>query len=298
MKKLEDYLSVEEPMRFDFILMNPPYQAPSRDYKTGAKGNGHTAWPGFVKKTLDVLNPNGCLIAIHPPSWRRPTPSMIKIAAEIKSRQIVYLEMHGYDDGMETFACHTKYDWYILYNRANYDKTDILDENSRCERIYTADAIAIPNTNIPYVSTFFANNSDEKINVLSIRGCVNLNNLKNQSFSSDIKTDEYKYPLVYSLPQKGKRIKWLKSNTKGHFGIPKVIFTWGKSQVIIDKIGEYGLSQFATGIVDEPENLPKIKQALESEKFLKLCDSMRFSWDKYDYGFISILKKDFWKEFV
>ena len=88
-------------------------------------------------------------------------------------------------------------------------------------------------------------------------------------------------------------------NSNGHFGIPKVIFSNGAApQVIVDKKGEYGLTQWAFGIVDTPSNLPRIKKALESEDFIKLCKYMRFTLDRYDVKFLSCFRRDFYKEFL
>jgi hypothetical protein len=67
------------------------------------------------------------------------------------------------------------------------------------------------------------------------------------------------------------------------FGIPKVIFANGHSGIVIDYNGEYGLTQFSYGIVDTPENLVRIKNAMESENFLKLMSYVKYTNNKYDY---------------
>lgn len=92
---------------------------------------------------------------------------------------------------------------------------------------------------------------------------------------------------------------WYSSINKGHFGNKKVIWANGSSGVIIDNNGEYGLTQFSRAIVDDVENLYNIKKALESEKFIK--EVMLFKnglGHKYNNKVISMLKKDFWKEFI
>ncbi len=113
------------------------------------------------------------------------------------------------------------------------------------------------------------------------------------------RSEEFCYSCVYSLPQKGLRLWYSNTNQNGHFGVPKVIFTNGAaSQVIADITGEYGLTQFAYAIVDNPANLLNIKKALESKKFLELCECFRFTLDRYDDDIIGCFRKDFWKEFV
>jgi len=113
---------------------------------------------------------------------------------------------------------------------------------------------------------------------------------------------DYQYPCVYTTIKDGTINLW-HSNTKsnGHFDVPKVIFTnGGATTLVVDETGEYGLTQFAYGIIDEPENLPLIKKAMEHPDFIKL---MKFadgisSLHKYNRKAITLFRKDFWKEFV
>jgi hypothetical protein len=95
------------------------------------------------------------------------------------------------------------------------------------------------------------------------------------------------------------QLNFSSTNLNGHFGIPKIIWSNGAcTQILIDEKGEYGMTEWAYAISDIPENLPLIKKAMESKEFVKLCGSMRFTLDKYDSKFISLFRKDFWKEFI
>ena len=89
------------------------------------------------------------------------------------------------------------------------------------------------------------------------------------------------------------------SEKKGHFDIPKVIWSNGLGTYpIIDENGEYGLTQFSYGIIDDKENLNNIKLSLENTNFIKLMEYVKFTNNKYNYKIISLFKKDFWKEFI
>ena len=116
-------------------------------------------------------------------------------------------------------------------------------------------------------------------------------------------TDEFIHPCVY-LTYKDGSIKFMYSNTneRGHFGVPKVIWSnGGASKPIVDVNGEYGLTQFAHAIVDEPQNLPLIQKAMLSDKFLTLMsfsDGVTGVGHRYNRKAISTFRKDFWKEFL
>jgi len=76
----------------------------------------------------------------------------------------------------------------------------------------------------------------------------------------------------------------------------------------LDLDGEYGLSQYTAAIVDDEENLLKIKKVVDSEEFKKLksyflgvvSQNVNASIDAPGNMFkvIREFKKDFWKEFI
>lgn len=68
--------------------------------------------------------------------------------------------------------------------------------------------------------------------------------------------------------------------------------------IVIDKRGEYGLTQFSYAIVDDLENLKKIKIAMDSQKFRKVMELCSVGVMGINKKVISNLKKDFWKEFI
>jgi len=61
---------------------------------------------------------------------------------------------------------------------------------------------------------------------------------------------------------------WYSNIKKCHFNTPKVIWTNGTSDVIVDKNGDFGLTQFAYAIVDSIENLEHIKNAMLNPEFI------------------------------
>lgn len=88
------------------------------------------------------------------------------------------------------------------------------------------------------------------------------------------------------------------AHTKRIFFVPKVIFGSGATGFIVDEIGEYGLTQFAVGIVDDEENLPNIAKALDSQPFKRIVQATSMSKAELDRKILGLFKKDFWKEFI
>jgi hypothetical protein len=115
---------------------------------------------------------------------------------------------------------------------------------------------------------------------------------------------DYIHPVIYYTYKDGsKRLYYSSTRDKGHFGLPKIIWTDGSATtLLVDRNGDFGLTQFAYAIVDDIKNLDNIKIAMDSEKFKTL---MSFSngvsgvgGQKYNKKVISLFRKDFWKEFI
>ena len=83
------------------------------------------------------------------------------------------------------------------------------------------------------------------------------------------------------------------------FGVKKVIFGSGATGFIVDKTGEYGMTQWATGIADDNlENLDGIARALNSIGFKDFILSTSVSKAEINRKILKYFNKDFWKEFV
>ena len=107
-----------------------------------------------------------------------------------------------------------------------------------------------------------------------------------------------KYPCIYTINIKNElSLYWSSINNKGHFNIPKFIFTNG-SGFIYDKNGEYGLTQWAYAIPCEENNKNDIEKAFNSEKFENIMNAICLTSNRYNYNIIKLFKKDFWKELL
>lgn len=273
--------------KFDAIISNPPYND-----NTGNKGAGHKIWDKFVINSINNwLKQDGYLLTIHPSTWRQKNHKILKI---LKPKQIIYLEIHNVKDGIKTFKCSTRYDWYLLQNKDIYKDTLIKDEEGVINKINLKNWIFIPNMKFEIINKLINDDDNEKITLIYDRS----NYGSDKKHLSKIETNEFKYPCIkYVNKNKKLNLMYSNINTNGHFGIKKFVFSCGKD-TFIDKDGEYGLTQWSGGIVDTIENLKKIEICFNNEKFKEIIKSIQINSIKYNYTIIKLFKKDFYNEFI
>jgi len=271
--------------KFDVIMGNPPYNDSSSN-----KGKGHNLWIMFVNKCLPLMRKDGFIVFVHPSIWRQIDN---KILIEFKKLQLHYLEIHNVADGQSLFKCSTAYDWYVLQNRPKYTTTDILGDDRKSYTIDIDDWDFIPNSKFDLINDLISHNG-ESLDIKYYRS----NYGADKKWVSRIKDDVFKYPVVYSIRKGGViSLRYSNTNQNGHFGRTKFIFSNGMG-TYCDKDGEYGLTQWAYCIYDEPDMLDNIQKAFENKEFCELMSSLKFDSSKYNIKVMEKFKKDFWKEFV
>ena len=276
---------------FDVVVANPPYQI----LKPGNK-KSMAIWQKFVLGAIDVCSEGGYVCMVHPPGWREPKGNSKKVQKAMLSRQLLYLSMHGLPDGKKTFGITTAYDWYVLHNVAPTKLTTIRTRDGEVGDHDLRGAEFIPNAFIGEISRLVAKPGEEAVTMV---GPTYGYGTLYEHVSSE-RDDIFVHPVIYICYAAGGLIlKWSNTNERGHFGVSKVLWSNGTSSVHTDPEGKYGLTQFAYAIADEPANLESIKQAMTSDKFVKMMKACRLNGNhKYNHRFIELFRKDFWKEFV
>ena len=271
---------------FNAVIGNPPYNDDS-----GNKGKGHILWPIFIENSLTKwLNPNGYLLFVNPSLWRQPEHPL---QALMKSKQIIYLEIHDEKDGLKTFKCNTRYDIYLIQNKKYDIPTRIKTQKKELEIVDLREWNFIPNYNFDIVGKII--NGKEKVDILESRSAYG-HDKKHVNKSND---SNFIFPVVYSVNRDNvSTFHYSSINTNGHFKIPKVIFGSGATGFLVDSDGKYGLTQWAVGIADDVENLENIRQALNSSKFKDIILATSVSKAEINRKILKYFKKDFWKEFV
>ena len=239
---------------------------------------------------------------IHPGSWRFSTEKSkgaVKQVKEIyKNNKVLYAEFNDAEQGKIKFKATTDYDiMHIRKEKSN----GIFTARTKLglEEVNLNELNVIPTNNIKLFKKLKGNKSVKLINNYEYGTD---DRFKHTSFE---KTKEFKYPVVYGYPKRGLKLIYSNTNKKGHFGIPKIILCKASPFALLDLEGKYGMSQFASGLIDEPINLIKIKKVLETEEFInlkyKLCGINNKSCIIDNFGtmfkFLKEFKHDFWKEF-
>jgi hypothetical protein len=278
--------------KFDVIFGNPPYQ------KLVGKSHTQSIWNQFVLHSLNILKTDGFLVFVHPSGWRNIDGKFKDVQKEILSRNLLYLEIHDEKDGLKTFSCGTRYDWYILQNKkVNKTNTTIKFQDGKVLNINVNKLEFIPNGKFKKIMSLLANNNEEKVEVIHDYSSYETR----KKWMSKEKNEKFKYPCVYIVNSKSEITFYYSSEKKDHFGIPKLIWSNGSITSLgsyIDDKGKYGLTQFAYAIVDKPEFLDKIKIAFDSKEFRKLMEYCAVGQYSINYKIIASFKKDFWKDFI
>ena len=277
--------------KFDIVMGNPPYQIQKEgNTKT------HPLWHLFVEKSINILSEGGYLNMIHPSGWRNVNGVFKDTQKLMTSKEIQYLEMHTFKDGLKTFGAKINYDFYCLKNSPNVGyETKIVCEDNSVVYMDLSKMEFIPGENIKEIYSLVAKDGEEKVNIIYSRSLYG----NDKKHMSKQQTETNIHPCVYMVSYLNNPTFFYSSIKGEHFNTPKIIWGNGSSGLIVDINGDYGLTQFAHGIADEPENLPLIERALKNERFIsKIMLFKNGLGDKYNRKVISLFRKDFWKEFV
>ena len=271
--------------KFDIIIGNPPYQ-----WKRENETRSHSLWDLFIEKSLSILENDGYLSMVHPGSWRNYSGKFENIKIKFLSRDILYLNINDYNKGNEVFGVSTDFDFYLIKNCFNNISTKIIDADNLEYNIKLSNVEFIPNKNIKILLDITS--GDDKLPTI-----IDSSYHTQRDFISREKNEEFKYPIIYTVKSNGEPQIWYsKVNDRGHFGMPKIVFSNGAgSGIFIDESGEYGLSQFSYGIVENDlDKLKSIKNIMINDKFVNLLGYG--SGSKYNKNILRIFNKDSWNK--
>jgi hypothetical protein len=281
---------------FDAVIGNPPYNLPN------SVGTGNSIWQHFITLGFDILREGGYLMLVHPSTWRKPESEKSKLNGffELMTRRnsMLYLEIHNSKDGMKIFKCATRYDWYLIQKIVPLENfmTTVKGEDGIVEEMELSCWKFLPNNDFNFMRRLLCEGVEESCGLIYNRS----NYGTDRKWVSKTETDEFCYPLINAITQKEIKYYYSKDNTKGHFGVQKIIFsTSGLNEPLLDEEGKYGMTEHAMALLfmnEEEKN--GIMNCLNSCKFKNLLKTSCL-WSSFliDWRLFTYFKKEFWREF-
>ena len=278
-------------MKFDVVVMNPPYQAPQKA-KGKKRGGGMSLWPKFVVAAFKRwTKKDGYVVAVHPSGWRKPSGEQNKskgVFAAITGSHVLFMSIHDSNDGKKTFKAGTRYDWYVA-KKGETGKTIVRGEDGVEQELELSKMPWIPNYNFSKVLSILGDNG-EVINDSSYHG-------QRDYVANSEGIPRYIYPVLRATNKKGVRWFYSSRNDKGHFGVPKVMFgDSGINDVVIDEKGDYGMTEHGIGIpIRNKKDGELLKKFLLGDEFKEILDAC--SWGNFgiEWRLFGDLREGFWR---
>lgn len=288
-----DGLTYDFGFEFDVVVSNPPYNLPNR-----RKLGGATLWSKFVRRGLDITKKDGYMVMVHPHMWRNAYSTtgrgFHRDTFDLLAHQNTMLKLVTkyslYKTKNKIFKnAHVTFDFYIVQKCKNTVETIVITEKGE-QKIDLNKWTWLPSKNINIIEKLLGDSDNLRIK-------TGLTNRRNSKLIKE-KTDEYKYPTVYSTGKRGVRIEWSDKKDKSN-ELKKVIWGAGGSySALYDKNGEYNTNYTSFYIeVKNDEEGEKIQKIMTSDFFInEIMLAGNFHTFEIDIGFYRKLKDEFWND--
>jgi hypothetical protein len=248
--------------KFDIIIGNPPYNSDGIKHK-GAKN----IYVSFSIKGFELLNKDGYLLYIHPPTYRIPNHKIqharINLNEVYTNKNIICIKMFTIEDTKHLMNVMINIDYIIIQNsdRNEGKESTIIDVKGK---VYNQ--VIFPNVFIPNYGLTILN---KLINISVKNGKVDLlltSEMHAQIISkTKINIHEPKYKNIHGLTSKGVKICY-SNKPHSYQGKRKLIINGigSYNYVFYDVKGEYGFTQSPLAIIEPTLNT---LQLIESKLF-------------------------------
>jgi hypothetical protein len=231
---------------------------------------------------------------IHPANWRG-LGQQHHLWNIMSKKQVLYLHIYGTKYGLKFFNVGSRFDLYVLQNKDNKQPTKIIDELGGEHSIRMNELSFLPNYNYNTIQKIITN-EENGINVIydTVYHSQKIHKQRN---------DTYVYPIVHTITKDGLGLWYANDNTRGHFGIPKLILNKNVKQYSFTKQNDYngkmGMSELSFGIpISSKKEGDLILKAIDTPQFKEIIASTKWGAFQTDYRMFKFFKKDWYKYFI
>jgi hypothetical protein len=243
-----DTASLKWPSKFTCVIGNPPYNIGG----TGLEGSKRTHII-FTKHGLELLEENGYISYICPPSYRETDTPMNELFKEANGH-FVFIKIYGPQETAKLFHIQGRVDGFIY--QANKKGTTIIDdEYGLISKNINIDLDKhIPNFGITIFDKLYK--KVDKLGHIEAFRNTEMSSIKAATFGCNGKNK-----ILHLIIEKGKRIY---KATKKHSltSTPKLLINGlGVPYVYYDNKGEYGPSQSPVIVLEPSKNVVNLVQS-------------------------------------
>jgi len=287
-----DFLLWETKMKYDIIIGNPPYNKSKIEKQTGSRAK-NSLWDFFIKKSFQIIKTNGYLGFIIPANWRG-LGSYRYIWDLLINKQLNFINIFSQNDGQKYFKVSSRFDIIIVNNIKSKYLTNIIDEKKNKIKLDLKKIIFLPNYNILNVLALFS----KKIYNPIIHSYSSYFSTKKHI--SKVKNNTFIYPIVHTINKSGIGYLYTNTNSKGHFGIPKIILNFSRYQYNFKKqndyLGKLGMSQISFGIpIKSKKEGDLILKAIETKYFKTIIAATKWGAYQTDQRMFNYLIPNWYK---
>ena len=239
LKQTEKWKNDVNKVKFDIIVGNPPYNAEGTKHK-GQKN----LYVDFVVDSFDILNKNGYLLFVHPPTWRIPNHKIQHTGVNLNEiytgKQLLAVKMYSVDQVLKLMNVMINVDFILVKNTPNNNtKTKIINTKNEVSDINIERGDFIPN---------YGSGIMNKLQMMAKKNGHMKMNLTSENHAQQIKKGSH--PNIHGITHKGIKVCYSK-NKHSEQNTPKVIINGigSHNYVYHDKQGKYGLTQSPMSIL-------------------------------------------------
>ena len=297
----------------DIIIGNPPFQTPldddERKRNKGSKG-GKILWEKFICASLDILKhrPSAGVAAaaerflcfITPPAWRKPYSTLWpKMTLD---NTLLFLHNINKKTAVIKMGVQQHMDIFVLRCGEGSEGSEgqgngciiKTDDNITYNNIQPRDWPFLPNSDFEIISGLLDLKPDPA-RVIYDRMAYGSDT---KNMSAEYRAGEFIYPVVHTMTKRGLGLWYSNANTRGHFGVPKVILNFNeKLYPYLDASGEYGMGQFSFGLpVTSVAEGEAIVRALTSPRFRAVIKATKWGAFQTDRRMFEYFKEGFYHD--